>query len=79
MFGWWLGLAIGVAVVVVVVVVVAVILVMARRIGNQAQEAVRALDEGRTNTRALWDLQEINQSAGGILEAAKAARGALGG
>ncbi|HVM35328.1 MAG TPA: hypothetical protein VM784_08295 [Actinomycetota bacterium] len=79
LFGWYLGLAIAFTVIVVVVVVVAVILAMAARISRQALDAIAALDEGRANSLPLWDVQKINESAKGILEAAKAARGVLGG
>jgi hypothetical protein len=76
LFGWYLGLAIAFT---VIVVVVAVILAMAARISRQALDAIAALDEGRANSLPLWDVQKINESAKGILEAAKAARGVLGG
>ncbi len=79
LFGWWLGLGIGFVVVAIVVVLVASILALATRINRQAQEAIQGLDEGRVTTLPIWDIQKTNNAARGILEAARAARKALGG
>lgn len=79
LFGWYLGLFIGFAVVAIVVVVVASILTLAARIAKQAEMATEALDQARINTLPLWDVQKTNDAAVGILAAARAARGALGG
>jgi len=79
LFGWYLGIGIAFAVIVVLVVVVASILTLARRIGIQAQQAIQALDVGRVNTLALWDVDKANESAKRIAGALRSARGALGG
>ncbi len=79
LFGWYLGLGIGFVVVAIVVVLVASILALATRINGQAQEAIQGLDEARVNSLPLWDVQKVNNSARSVLEAARTARGALGG
>lgn len=79
LFGWYLGIGIAFAVIVVVVVVVASILTLARRIGIQAQQAIEAIDVGRVNTLALWDVDKANDAAKRIAQSLRAARGALGG
>ncbi|MGH2773202.1 MAG: hypothetical protein ACRDIU_08730 [Actinomycetota bacterium] len=79
LFGWYLGIGIAFAVIVVVVLLVAIILTLARRIGAQAQEAIRGLDAARVNSLPLWDVDKANESARRIVEAMRAARGALGG
>ncbi|MFN2388211.1 MAG: hypothetical protein ABR575_01190 [Actinomycetota bacterium] len=79
LYGWVLGLVIAFSVIVIVVIVVATILTLAARISKQAVMATEALDAGRANTLALWDLQKINDSARAILQAARSARNALGG
>ncbi len=79
LFGWWVGLIIGFVIVAIVVVVVSAILTLASRISRQAQEAIAALDASRVSTLPLWDVQKIQGSSRGILDAARAARAALGG
>jgi len=78
-FGFYLGLSIGFAVVVVVVIVVAALLTFASRIGDQAEIAAGALEQVRTNTAALPEVETTNEHALAILAGAKAARGALTG
>ena len=73
--GWWVGLA----VTAVVVVLVAATIYLARRIRDQAETVVQALDSVRERTTGLWDVQQTNAVAKGILEAARKARAALGG
>ena len=79
LFGWWLGLGIAFALIVVVVVVVSAILTLARRIGLQARTILADLDAARINTLGLGEVEQTNRAAKGILDAARAARGALGG
>ncbi len=79
LFGWYLGLAIGLVIVVVVVVIVAAILSSAARINRQARDATAALDASYRNTIPLWDVARTNQSLARIVEQARAARIALGG
>lgn len=78
-FGWFLGLGIAFGIIVVVVIVVATILTLARRIGVQAQMAIKELDDGRVHTMALWDVQKTSDGIKGITDGLRAARGALGG
>ncbi len=78
-FGFYLGLGIGFAIVVLVVALVAVLLTVASRIGDQAKVAAGPLEEVRANTDILPEAQATNEHALAILEAAKAARGALTG
>jgi hypothetical protein len=77
--GWYLGMAIATAILVVVVGIVASLLTLATRIAEQAIVAAGDLDRVRLNTLALADVQQINTSAIGILEAARAGRAAAGG
>lgn len=79
LFGWTLGLIIGFTVVAIVVVVVATILTLAARIAKQANQITAVLDEGRVNTLPLWDVQKTNGALRAIIQAARTARGALGG
>ena len=77
--GWYVGYVIALVVLVVVVVLVAMILGLARRIGVQALRVTEALDEGRINTLALWDVAKVNDSLRGTIKRAKQARAILGG
>jgi hypothetical protein len=77
--GWYLGMAIATAILVVVVGIVASLLTLATRIADQAIVAANDLDNVRMNTLALADVQRINTSALGILDAARAGRAAAGG
>ena len=78
-FGWTLGLVIGLVVVVAVVALVAPILVLARRIGTQAQEIDEALGRSRTNTAGLAGLNETIDHAGEIIGGLQRGRARLGG
>lgn len=77
--GWYLGMAIATVILVVVVGIVASLLTLATRIADQAIVAAAGLDDVRVNTLALADVQRINASALGILDAARAGRAAAGG
>ena len=77
--GWYLGMAIATVILVVVVGIVASLLTLATRIADQAIVAADHLDDVRVNTLALADVQRINASALGILDAARAGRAAAGG
>lgn len=77
--GWYVGLAIGFVVVVVVVILVAAILALAARIGRQARTGIEQMDEARTATLPVWEIQKINTSTTAIWRAAEAARRLLGG
>jgi ATP/ADP translocase len=76
---WLVGWIVGAAVVVVVVLLVGTVIFLAARIRAQLAAVLEALTEARDNTAPLWDVQTTNQAAGDILEAARAARGALEG
>lgn len=75
--GWWVGIAIGALVVVIVAAVVITLILLARRIAHQADMARAALDEAERNTRALWDVAEVNHKAMAVLEGAIRAREAV--
>lgn len=77
--GWWVGYVIALVVLVVVVILVGIILGLARRIGVQALGVVEALDQGRINTLALWDLDKVNGGIRSIINSAEQARAALEG
>lgn len=77
--GWYVGYVIALVVLVVVVILVATILGLARRIGVQALAVVEAIDEGRVNTLALWEVDKINGGLREIVRSAEEARTALEG
>lgn len=77
--GWQIGLAIGFTIVVVVVVFVGLILMYAHRIADQATAGIGPMDAVRSNTQAVWKLQDINRATTGIWRSAETARKVLGG
>ena len=77
--GWYVGYVIALVVLVVVVILVATILGLARRIGVQALAVIEAIDEGRVNTLALWELDKVNGGLREVIRSAEEARTALEG
>ncbi len=77
--GWYVGYVIALVVLVIVVLLVGTILGLARRIGVQALGVNEALDQGRINTLALWDLDKVNGGVRSIIGSAEEARAALEG
>lgn len=77
--GWLIGYAIGAVVVVLVVVLLLILIWEARKIGDQAVEITRALEETRDNTDGLWEVAEINGRLNSITERLGIARRVLGG
>lgn len=77
--GWYVGYVIALVVLVVVVILVATILGLARRIGVQALAAIEAVDDGRINTLALWEVDKINGGLREIVRSAEEARSVLEG
>ena len=77
--GWYVGYVIALVILVVVVILVATILGLARRIGVQALAVIEAIDEGRINTLALWEVDKINGGLREIVRSAEEARTALEG
>ncbi len=75
--GWYIGFIIAGVTITVVVVLVATILGLARRIGSQAAAVEAALEAGRVNTLALWEVNVVNDSIGEIIKHAGTARTAL--
>jgi cytoskeletal protein RodZ len=75
----YIGLSIGFAIVVAVAALVAVLLTYASRIAEQAGSALLALEQVRENTASLPAVDAVNSHAVAILQAARAARRALGG
>jgi hypothetical protein len=78
-FGWTLGLIIGLVVVVVVVALVTPILVLAYKIGTQAQELDAELDRARLHTAGLAGLTETIDHATTIIGGLRRGRARLGG
>lgn len=74
---WVIGYIIGIVVVVSIVVVATILILQARKIASQAANIYQALDEGRANTMALWEVDNVNRSLKATLAATKAARLAL--
>jgi len=77
--GWYVGYAITAVIITIVVVLVAIILGLARRIGVQAEQITRSLDQARINTLPLWDVDKINGGVRSIIRSAQEARAVLGG
>jgi hypothetical protein len=79
LFGWNLGLIIGLVVVVAVVALVTPILVLAHRIGTQARQIDEALGRARTHTAGLAGLSETIDHATEIIGGLQRGRARLGG
>jgi hypothetical protein len=79
MSGWTLGFTIGVIVVLVVVALVVPILLLAHRIGRQADEIDLHLQQAVTNTAALAGLNTTIDHAVTIIDGLKRGREKLGG
>lgn len=79
LFGWQLGFIVATLVILVVVALVQSILVIARRIGVQAQGAIQRLDAAQRNTSPLKDIPKVNEMAIAIVGGLTTARKALGG
>lgn len=76
---WVVGFSIGLAIVVVVVALVVPILMLARRIGNQAEAINTGLLGAVENTAALAHLETTIESAEAIVEGLRRGRTRLGG
>ncbi|WP_239028234.1 hypothetical protein [Pseudonocardia acidicola] len=79
MFGWYLGFGIGIVVVLVVVALVVPILVLAHRIGEQAQVINSGLQQSERNTRPLAALRQTIDHAEVITAGLRRGRERLGG
>ncbi|MCX6467564.1 MAG: hypothetical protein NTW05_28875 [Pseudonocardiales bacterium] len=79
LFGWNVGLIIGLVVVVAVVALVTPILVLAHRIGTQARQIDEALGRARTHTAGLAGLNETIDHATEIIGGLQRGRARLGG
>lgn len=77
--GWVVGFSIGAAVVVVVVALVVPILLLARRIGKEAQLINEGLGQAERNTSALADLADTNRMAISVIQGLQRGRKRLGG
>ncbi|MFC4946518.1 hypothetical protein [Pseudonocardia sp. GCM10023141] len=78
-FGWTLGLVIGLVIVVVVVALVTPILVLAYKIGTQAQQLDKSLGRSRVNTAGLAGLNTTIDHATEIIGGLQRGRARLGG
>ena len=76
---WLVGYVIGLIVVLVVVALVVPILVLARKIGNEAQLIDDSLQKSVRNTAALNELNATNAMAINVIEGLKRGRQRLGG
>lgn len=77
--GWVVGYVIGIVVVLVVVALVVPILMLAHRIGQQAELIDVSLTKSVDNTAALNELNSTNQMAINVIEGLKRGRERLGG
>ena len=77
--GWVIGYSIAIAVVLVVVALVVPILLLAHRIGGQAQDIDDALNDAVHHTSALADLNTTIDAAGVIVAGLERGRARLGG
>ena len=77
--GWVVGYTLGLIVVIVVVALVVPILLLANRIGQQAQEINTGLGKAVVNTAALADLSTTVESADAIVQGLNRGRTRLGG
>lgn len=77
--GWLLGFIIGLVVVLVVVALVVPILLLAHKIGGQAQSINGGLTGAVTNTAALKELETTIASATAIVDGLHRGRTRLGG
>lgn len=76
---WWVGIGIGFTIVVIVVIVASTILALAGRIGQQAREGIKLMDEARFVTVPVWEVQRTNALLTAIWRAAEGARLAIQG
>jgi hypothetical protein len=79
LFGWYLGFGIAFALIVVIVIEVQAILMLARKIGTQAQAAIQGLEECFVYTSPLFDLQKTIDHARAIVEGLYGIRKGVGG
>jgi len=78
-FGWNLGFGIAIVVITLVVALVAPILVIAGRIGRQAQMINEALQQSYRNTLPLAELRQTINHAVAIIAGLERGRARLGG
>ena len=77
--GWVVGYTLGIIVVLVVVALVVPILLLAHRIGQQAEAINTGLGKAVVNTAALADLSTTVESADAIVQGLNRGRTRLGG
>lgn len=71
---WIIGYAIGVVLVLLVVALLLLMIMGARKVADQAEAVVGALERARDNSAGLWDVGTTNTTAARITAAATAAR-----
>lgn len=79
MTGWIIGYTIGIVVVLVVVALVVPILLLAKKIGGQANKINTELTTSVNNTAALTELNETIAAASAIVSGLNRGRKKLGG
>ncbi len=68
---WYLALSIAAVIVLVTAVLLLLVVQAARRIERLAAQALDVVKEIQTNTEAIWDLQQTNETAAQLREAAR--------
>ncbi len=76
---WLIGYVIGGSVVLIVAILAVILIIEARKIGDQALEILAALEEGRENTKGLWEIDGVNRSLESVRRSAREARIVLAG
>lgn len=77
--GWFIGYVVGTAVVAIVAVLAIILIVQARKIGDQAEDILAALEGARDHTAPLWAVDAVNRSLRSIRDAAVTAGDVLTG
>ena len=72
--GWLIGYAVGLVVVLLVVALLLMMITGARKVADQADAVVDALQLARDRSEALWDVGRTSTTARRITRAAGAAR-----
>ena len=76
---WLIGYLIGGVVVLIVAALAIILILQARKIGDQALDILAALEEGRDNTKGLWDVDGVTRSLEPVRQSAREARIVLSG
>jgi len=72
--GWWIGWAVALVVILLAATLLLLIIALGRRITGQADNITAALDGGRENTTALFDVTRTNLAIDTITRDLRAVR-----